>query len=215
MPLFSVSSPLPFSFCQLQSHYCVAAQLLAGGRRRIEKRNKAKKDSINGVGEDDPVRDSWMTELPQATTKAFGLGARTFRKSSSVVEQDVSAWTDTPAEKLKKMEDRAKRAAAGVGRVVTSADAPKVLNNRDDELHAQVVAYNASQRPKSLMDLHSEKAAKKARKEGRGTSLRKPFDPEFDLEVRNVDPKKNNSMFQDAAGFNSRFSSSGFKTGFG
>ena len=47
-----------------------------------------------------PVREAWMTELPEKLT-SYGLGPRTFRRSAAP-EKDKS-WTETPEEKRKRV----------------------------------------------------------------------------------------------------------------
>lgn len=63
---------------------------------------KAKKRSIDDLANQVQEREGWMTQLPELARKDFGLGARQFRHKAVTVDKDLSAWTDTPADREKK-----------------------------------------------------------------------------------------------------------------
>lgn len=48
-------------------------------------------------------REAWMTELPPQLSGAVGLCERRFKTSNTVINTDRSVWTDTPADKERKM----------------------------------------------------------------------------------------------------------------
>lgn len=48
------------------------------------------------------TRETWMTELPPEL-QHIGLGARTFKKRSGPENKDRSIWTDTPADRERKI----------------------------------------------------------------------------------------------------------------
>lgn len=48
------------------------------------------------------TRETWMTELPPEL-QHIGLGARTFKKKSGPENKDRSMWTDTPADRERKI----------------------------------------------------------------------------------------------------------------
>ncbi|KAL9963409.1 hypothetical protein ACROYT_G026919 [Oculina patagonica] len=68
----------------------------------IEARSNAKKDQMTGKKDVKPTRETWMTELPPDLSKNFGLGPRKFR-ARAVEVGDQSVWTDTPADKARKL----------------------------------------------------------------------------------------------------------------
>lgn len=53
-------------------------------------------------GSKDLARETWMTELPPVL-QHIGLGARTFKKRAGPESKDRSLWTETPADKEKKI----------------------------------------------------------------------------------------------------------------
>ena len=72
--------------------------------QELEMRARRMKDKLDGKNEVEVKRESWMLELPEEKANRFGLGARQFsRKGVSERGGDKSAWTDSPAEKVKKL----------------------------------------------------------------------------------------------------------------
>ena len=51
------------------------------------------------------ARETWMTELPPELQHiGLGLAARTFKKKAGPENKDRSMWTDTPAERERKLQ---------------------------------------------------------------------------------------------------------------
>ena len=48
-------------------------------------------------------REAWMTELPPQLSGAVKLCDRRFKTSNTAINTDRSVWTDTPADKERKM----------------------------------------------------------------------------------------------------------------
>ncbi|MGH0173603.1 UNVERIFIED_CONTAM: hypothetical protein FKN15_065585 [Acipenser sinensis] len=56
-------------------------------------------------GSKDLARETWMIELPPVL-QHIGLGARTFKKRAGPESKDRSLWTETPADKEKKIREK-------------------------------------------------------------------------------------------------------------
>merc|ERR1711862_985070 len=68
--------------------------------REFEMRSNKMKD------EKEVERESWMLELPEEKANSFGLGPRQFsRKGLPEKGKDRSMWTDSPAEKERKLRE--------------------------------------------------------------------------------------------------------------
>ncbi|KAG8452304.1 hypothetical protein GDO86_004202 [Hymenochirus boettgeri] len=57
-------------------------------------------------GSNNPIRETWMTELPPELTN-YGLGPRTFKRRTNDKSGDRSVWKDTPADREKKSKRKA------------------------------------------------------------------------------------------------------------
>ena len=75
------------------------------------------------------------------------------------MEKDTSAWTDTPADRQRKMMERMERRAGAGPKVET--DEGSIHTARDNMIDEKLGAYNAEHRSKSLMEMHLDKKAKK------------------------------------------------------
>ena len=66
----------------------------------IEARAQAMKDKLEGKNQTvEPKRESWMLELPANKAKNFGLGPRSFSKSTNAKTKQDKSWTMTPSDK--------------------------------------------------------------------------------------------------------------------
>jgi len=77
--------------------------------QEIESRNKKMKDKLTGKDEKPQERETWMTELPDLVRKNFGLVARGFRKDAGPSSEGRHEWTETPADKEKRMTEAMER----------------------------------------------------------------------------------------------------------
>lgn len=68
-----------------------------------------------------PTRETWMTALPDLVRKDFGTAARQFRAKAFTVDSDTSVWTETPADRERKMQDRLERRAGACAIVMESS----------------------------------------------------------------------------------------------
>lgn len=180
-------------------------------QEEFEARAEAMKNKLTGKTDDEKIqRESWMLELPPEFSKNFGLGPRTFR-SKAVDLGDRSVWTDTPADAERKMKERREAAVAGDKR---KKETPKVKTPTKEELEMQkrVQEYNESTRPKSLLEIHQAKKQKINVESG--AAIRRPFDRERDLNIKQTDPKATAKFIKDAKGLNSKFSSSSYENKF-
>lgn len=176
--------------------------------RAIEERSRQMKEHITCPREEKVGRDTWMLELPEKMRKNFGTGARTFKRTTTEEVGDQSAWTETPADRARKLEERLR---GGAGAEPAEAAEP-AGPTRDAVIAHQVASYNAVARPVSLMDMHQEKQKRKRQEdEQKGETTRRAFDRETDLEIRKLDPRKKSDLLKSAAGFNSRFTHSKFQ----
>nr|XP_002738946.2 PREDICTED: GPALPP motifs-containing protein 1-like [Saccoglossus kowalevskii] len=170
----------------------------------FEARAQAMKDRLNKKDEDvAPARESWMTELPEYS-KAFGLGARTFRKKAAPSNEDRSVWTDTPADTARKAMERETEREKAKQRKPEA----RVMTERDKKLAEQVARHNEGRRSATLMEIHTKDRKRKAEEDGVQSTERRPFDRERDLNVNQFDDAKKKQMMKRAAGLDNKFSHS-------
>jgi hypothetical protein len=68
-------------------------------KRNIEARAQKMEDKLLGRNQnDEPKRETWMTELPKTVSKNFGLGPRQFSRSTNAKTKQDKTWTQTPNE---------------------------------------------------------------------------------------------------------------------
>ncbi|KAI8581939.1 hypothetical protein K450DRAFT_229997 [Umbelopsis ramanniana AG] len=154
-------------------------------------------------------RGDWMLVPPEAQfLKGVEQGkSRQFSKSEVKNKVDNSGWTDTPADKQRKLEER----LAGKKRSRDrddEEDEPVKLSQRDIELRNQVNAYNSEKRAMSLMDMHRKNYVKSKTFEEEDASKR-PFDREKDLKggSSRMDYKRKQEMLKRAGELSSKFGS--------
>ncbi|KAM5181237.1 GPALPP motifs-containing protein 1 [Mantella aurantiaca] len=154
-------------------------------------------------GPKNPTRESWMTELPPELTN-FGLGPRTFKRRANEKSGDRSEWTDTPADREKKAQEKQE------GKVSSKKgeEQPQV-SERDRRLADQVSTYNDTKRSESLLDLHRKKLKRKAEDDKDKAKERKPFDREQDLQVNRFDDAQKKALLRKSKELNTKFSHGG------
>ncbi|XP_066260402.1 GPALPP motifs-containing protein 1 isoform X1 [Euwallacea similis] len=148
----------------------------------------------------EPTRESWMIELPEAKAATFGLGPRQFRKKAAPDMSDRSAWTDIPGEKG---EDKKKEEK----KVDLKAEAERrELEKRDNEFDLLSKKHKRKS-DKSLVELHQAKI-KKNNNEGASSSReRRPFNRDLDLQVNKFDEAQKKAVLKKAQLLDDRFSS--------
>uniref|UniRef100_UPI0037E91D66 GPALPP motifs-containing protein 1 n=1 Tax=Semicossyphus pulcher TaxID=241346 RepID=UPI0037E91D66 len=171
----------------------------------FERRAKRMKEKL--TGDDTPevvARETWMTELPPEL-QHIGLGARTFKKKSGPANKDRSIWTDTPADRERKAQERLERKQKGEAEPVE--DAPK-LSWKELEMAEKVSKYNESKRAESLMSLHSKTMKEKSKEKADKPEERRPFDRDEDLQVNRFDDAQKQRLLKKSQELNTRFSHS-------
>jgi len=170
--------------------------------REFEMRSKKMKDRLEGKDVKEVQRESWMLELPEEKANSFGLGARQFsRKGLPEKGKDRSKWTDSPAEKERKIREG-----------VTDEEAPEeapMVNIRDVEMEKVAQDLRQKRGADSLMDMHEKKMQKKKKEDIASGEVgeRRPFDRDIDLQANRFDDAVKKNMLKSAAQINDRFSS--------
>lgn len=170
----------------------------------FERRAQKMKDKL--TGDDGPEvleRETWMTELPPEL-QHIGLGARTFKKRSGPKNKDRSIWTDTPADRERKIRERLE----GKKEPETEKDDTPQMSQKELQLAAKVSKYNESKRGESLISLHTKKLKKKSEETASQPVERRAFDRESDLQVNRFDEAQKQRLLKKSQELNTRFSHS-------
>jgi len=170
--------------------------------REFEMRSKKMKDRLEGKDVKEVQRESWMLELPEEKANSFGLGPRQFsRKGLPEKGKDRSMWTDSPAEKERKIRE-------GVTEEEAAEEAPMV-NFRDVEMEKVAQELRQKRGADSLMEMHEKKMQKKKKEDIASGEVgeRRPFDRDIDLQANRFDDAVKKNMLKSAAKINDRFSS--------
>ncbi|RXM97547.1 lipopolysaccharide specific response-7 protein [Acipenser ruthenus] len=154
-------------------------------------------------GSKDLARETWMTELPPVL-QHIGLGARTFKKRAGPESKDRSLWTETPADKERKIRERLE------GKETSEPDKEEDVHvsERDRRLAEQVSIHNESKRSESLINMHSKKLKKKAKADAEKAKERRAFDRDQDLQVNRFDEAQKKAVLKKSQELNTRFSHS-------
>ncbi|XP_032417417.1 GPALPP motifs-containing protein 1 [Xiphophorus hellerii] len=170
----------------------------------FERRAQRMKEKLTGEEAPEVVsRETWMTELPPEL-QHIGLGARTFKKRSGPENNDRSIWTDTPADRERKAQERLEGKKTGEAK----NDRVPQVSRRDVEMAEKVSKYNDSKRGESLMSLHSKKLKEKAKETADKPVERRPFDRDEDLQVNRFDEAQKQRLLKKSQELNTRFSHS-------
>ncbi|KAG2182369.1 hypothetical protein INT43_007299 [Umbelopsis isabellina] len=156
-------------------------------------------------------RGDWMLVPPEVQfLKGVDTGkSRQFSSKEVKTKVNNSVWTDTPAEKQRKLEER----LSGKKRSREQDDEepePVRMSQRDLEMQRQVQEYNSEKRPMSLMEMHRKKYVKSKSFDKEDASKR-PFDREKDLKggSSRMDYKRKSEMLKRASELGTKFGSSG------
>ncbi|XP_043999492.1 GPALPP motifs-containing protein 1 [Gambusia affinis] len=170
----------------------------------FERRARRMKEKLTGEEAPEVVsRETWMTELPPEL-QHIGLGARTFKKRSGPENKDRSIWTDTPADRERKAQERLEGKKTGEEK----KDRAPQVSRRDIEMAEKVSKYNESKRGETLMSLHSKKLKEKAKETADKPVERRPFDRDEDLQVNRFDEAQKQRLLKKSQELNTRFSHS-------
>ncbi|XP_068586595.1 GPALPP motifs-containing protein 1 [Cebidichthys violaceus] len=170
----------------------------------FERRARRMKDKLTGDDTPEVVsRETWMTELPPEL-QHIGLGARTFKKKSGPENKDRSMWTDTPADRERKIAERLEKKRKGEAE---EEDVPQV-SQKDVEMAEKVSKYNGSKRAESLVKMHTKKMKEKAKEKADKPVERRVFDRDEDLQVNRFDEAQKQRLLKKSQELNTRFSHS-------
>ncbi|KAL5113690.1 hypothetical protein ACEQ8H_008419 [Pleosporales sp. CAS-2024a] len=153
-------------------------------------------------------RDDWMTMPPthddlaarmdptKARPRKFNTG-----KSAARGAGMSSAWTETPQQKLKRLQDEAMGIAAPSNAPATPHDSPKT---KDDERRARKMREKMdAARGKSLVEQHAEKGTAKHKEDD---PSKRAFDYEKDMAVvGTANNKQRRELLAKSKGFSDRF----------
>lgn len=174
----------------------VALDFERRARKMKDKLTKSEEPEVQG-------RETWMTELPPEL-QHIGLGARTFKKKSGPEKGDRSMWTDTPADRERKVRERLEKKQKGE---VEADDKPQ-FSRKDLEMADKVSKYNETKRAESLINLHTKKMKEKAKEKADVPVERRPFDRDEDLQVNRFDEAQKQRLLKKSQELNTRFSHS-------
>ncbi|KAJ4984275.1 hypothetical protein SVAN01_10244 [Stagonosporopsis vannaccii] len=157
-------------------------------------------------------RDDWMTMPPTQDDLAARLDptkqrARKFNTGKSAGGGGSggmsSAWTETPEQKLKRLQDE----AMGIAPAATGASTASSGRNKDEERRARKMREKIdASRGKSLVEQHQSK-----KKIEEDDPSKRVFDYEKDMAVQgNLNHKQKREMLSKSKGFGDRFSSGSF-----
>ncbi|ORX94515.1 hypothetical protein BCR34DRAFT_465125, partial [Clohesyomyces aquaticus] len=163
-------------------------------------------------------RDEWMTLPPThddlaARMDPTKLRARKFNsgkgaKGGGAAGQDMGVWTETPEQKLKRLQNEALGVTAPAN-TATAASSHASRRTREEEEKARRIKEKIeAARGKSLMEKHKEQGTGKEKEDD--PSKRK-FDHEKDMGVgMKVSNKQRQEMLNKSKGFGDRFSGGSF-----
>ena len=172
--------------------------------RELELRALKMRDKLEGKDKPEVARESWMLELPEEKANRFGLGARQFsRKGVSERGGDRSAWTDSPADKERKLRE-------GDGPEDQEFDNQSAaVRLRDENMQRVSNDLKKKRGTDSLMEAHEKKLKKEKKEEKESGKIagRRPFDRDIDLKANQFDEAMKKNMLKAAAKIDNRFSS--------
>ncbi|ORX80351.1 hypothetical protein K493DRAFT_242759 [Basidiobolus meristosporus CBS 931.73] len=187
--------------------------------REIEERAQRTRDLENAAEKSQKVeRGEWMLVPPTSplairsiylcrSLDPLNIKARQFAKNSRDLDFDSSGWTDTPADREKKLHQE--RDTKGKRKKEINEDFENAkLHEKERNIAKEVSEYNMTHRPKSLMEMHLESKASKKRALGydEDDPTQRRFDRDKDLSIKTLDPKKQKELLARAGSLGNRFS---------
>ena len=167
--------------------------------------------------EDAPQRDSWMLAPPTSSgyteRDPTRIKARKFASKSSATPagtQASSIWTETPEEKLQRLQDSV------MGRTAPGAAAQdgqsEARSKEEEERNRRIAASVEAKRGKSLYDEHGEKRKQKGQdKEEEDDPSKRAFDREKDMALGGkIGTAQRRELLNKAANFGGRFQKGSF-----
>ncbi|TEB30649.1 hypothetical protein FA13DRAFT_1630254 [Coprinellus micaceus] len=165
-----------------------------------------------------PKREEWMLVPPSSSDLLGNLDptklkkGRQFAKSSqsSSGPSDMSLWTETPAERQKRLEDEVmgrKRRAADTAKGGAAEDPEKKRRKKEEaQIKREVDEYNKKLRGPSLIDQHAKTTDGK-KDDSEGPPIIWDHSRDMAIGGRLMDDDKRNAMVRESKGLGDRFSS--------
>jgi hypothetical protein len=155
-----------------------------------------------------PPTSSGYTERDPTRIKARKFASKS--SSAPAGTQASSIWTETPEEKLQRLQDSVMgRTAPGAGAQDTQSDAK---SKEEEERNRRIAASVEAKRGKSLYTEHGEKRKQKGiDKEEEDDPSKRAFDREKDMALGGkIGTAKRRELLNNAANFGGRFSKGSF-----
>ncbi|VEN39341.1 unnamed protein product [Callosobruchus maculatus] len=168
------------------------------GRAHVELEERALQLKIDQLGpkeDEEPKREEWMLELPEAKAASFGLGPRQFRARECPDMSDRSSWTTTPKDVGKKLAETK----------VDLKQESKLRHIKEKDKQQEEIVKTTKRTKKSLMEIHQKKLMKDKKSEE--PAERRPFSRDIDLQVRRLDEAQKKAVLKSAHMLDDKFSS--------
>ncbi|XP_075237972.1 GPALPP motifs-containing protein 1 [Lycorma delicatula] len=188
---------------------CVNKGEMSLSQRKLEIRARYLKQKMAEEGsevKEKIARESWMVELPPERAKSLGLGPRSFRMKEGPDMSDRSDWTDTPADRERKL--LLQNQASCDSKTIEEDMKIAIINERDKKMEKMAEKCKNEKRQLSLLEIHQKKLKKQQKeKKKRGEKPeRRPFDRNIDLQANRFDEAQKKSIFKKAQLLDTRFS---------
>ncbi|KAI8807958.1 hypothetical protein BJ742DRAFT_810131 [Cladochytrium replicatum] len=170
----------------------------------IDARARGDTDEKDGSKSDKLQRPSWMLVPPEKkarTPAGPAMQSRTFSKGKGQTDDDMSLWTETPAERLKRLQSGADESSSKKRKVPEHNQKPSA---EDEAAAALVKQYNEAHRGKTLVDIYDRDHLSSRMEKADDPSAR-PFSRELDLNRRKADPNARERMLEKAKELGGRF----------
>ncbi|KAI8994832.1 hypothetical protein BDB01DRAFT_846836 [Pilobolus umbonatus] len=167
--------------------------------KAIEERARQSKEYMDSKDEREKKveRPEWMLLPPEVDylKNATSSKSRQFtNRTMTDSERDSSGWTETPAEKERRMRESGKR----------SEDEEMNYSRLDYEKYKNIQSHNRNSRPLTLMEIHQQKKHKKGPASEDVT--KRPFDREKDLMGgRQMNRKEKKELIKQSGQFSDKF----------
>ncbi|CAH2013308.1 unnamed protein product [Acanthoscelides obtectus] len=123
------------------------------GRAHVELEERALQLKIDQLGPKDdqePKREVWMLELPEAKAASFGLGPRQFRAREGLDMSDRSSWTTTPKDAAKNVPEAK----------VDLKQETQLRHMKEKDKQQEEIVKSTKRTKKSLLEIHQKKLMK-------------------------------------------------------
>ncbi|KAG8908095.1 hypothetical protein FRB99_000539 [Tulasnella sp. 403] len=161
-------------------------------------------------------REEWMLAPPEASDLLGSLDpskirARQFSKNTEEKVTDRTLWTETPAEKQKRLADevsgKRKRAEVSAGMVASreESEEDRKRRKRDDEIRQKIDEHNKQKRGESLLDIHSKSDTSSKEEKDKTPAAIWDHSRDMGLGGRLMDERSRQKIIGDAKGLGSRF----------